>query len=496
MGRSSLVSKRGAAGVSAALATIAISWAIAVPVAAQEEQKSSVSQRATPPRPLDTAFLDPASLAGPDGDTGFRRVRQAGATFVRVMLNWNEVAPVGEVKPADFVARDPADPLYRWAELDRQVRAAAVRGLAPLVYVQAAPLWAQSGQKLRPNDGPVRPNPAALGDFATAAASRYSGSFGGLPRVRHWQVWNEPNLNIQLMPQFTGDTPVSADLYRSMVNAMAGAVHAVHRDNVVVAGGLAPFGGDSNDPSGGNVPNQERVRPMEFMRRLLAKRVEFDVWSHHPYTYGGPTHKAFHKNDVSLGDLDKMTSLLKTAERRGQIKSRGKVEFWVTEFSYDSQPADPKGLPPALHARWVSEALYRMWSDGVSLVTWFLIRDEPFPQGMFQSGFYTKDDRPKLALRAFRFPFVAFWAKNGSISYWGRTPAGVKKSVVIEQKAGKWRRVAVPTVDRYGIFSGRIENVRGSGSLRARLASGGDFSQPFSLTVPKDFRFCPWGSFC
>ncbi len=200
---------------------------------------------------------------------------------------------------------------------------------------------------------------------------------------------------------------------------------------------------------------------------------------------------------MSLGNLDKVRSLLDAAGQAGLIKSRGKPGFWVTEFSYDSQPADPKGLPSVLHARWVSEALYRMWSDGVTLVTWFLIRDEPFPQGMYQSGFYTKDNRPKLALRAFRFPFVAFWEKDGSISYWGRTPAGVKKAAVVEQKTGaRWRRVAVPTVDRYGIFAGKIENVRGSGSLRARLSSGGDFSQPFSLTVPKDFRFCPWGSFC
>ena len=52
-----------------------------------------------------------------------------------------------------------------------------------------------------------------------------------------------------------------------MVNAMARAVHAVHRDNVVIAGGLAPFGGDINDPSGGQVRDQERIHPLEFMRQ-------------------------------------------------------------------------------------------------------------------------------------------------------------------------------------------------------------------------------------
>ncbi len=416
--------------------------------------------------------------------------------------------------PAGFQPRDPADPRYAWSGVDRQILAANASGFAPLLYTQGAPVWAQAGGKLRPTDGPTRPSPAALADFASAAAKRYSGSFRRLPRARHWQVWNEPNLSIQLMPQSANGKPASPDLYRALVNATAQAVHAVRRDNIVIVGGLAPFGGDTNDPSGGNVPDQERIRPLEFMRQMLCMsrgpkpvptcnaKTELDVWAHHPYTYGGPTHSAFHADDVSLGDLVEMRSLLMAAAKAGRITSGGEPGFWVTEFSYDSKPADPKGLPAALHARWVSEALYRMWQSGVSHVTWFLLRDEPFPQQMFQSGLYSRgsngiaSDRPKLALRAFRFPFVAFWEKDGSISYWGRTPAGVQKRVVVEQKAGSWRRVAVPTVDRYGIFSGEIENVRGSGSLRARLASGGDFSQPFSLKVIKDFRFCPWGSFC
>ena len=101
------------------------------------------------------------------------------------------------------------------------------------------------------------------------------------------------------------------------------------------------------------------------------------------------------------------------------------------------------------------------------------------------------------ALRAFRFPFVAFRQKGGGIRYWGRTPAGVNKAVVVEQAQGsRWTRVAAPRVDSYGIFEGRVSNVRGNGPLRARLRDRSDRSQPFSLDVPTDFRFCPWGSFC
>jgi hypothetical protein len=144
-----------------------------------------------------------------------------------------------------------------------------------------------------------------------------------------------------------------------------------------------------------------------------------------------------------------------------------------------------------------------MWQNGVSLVTWFLLRDQPYPGDMFQSGLYYRgpngiaSDKPKLALRAFRFPFVAFRQKSGAIAYWGRTPASTEKAVVVEQRQGSgWRRLVAPKVDRYGIFKGPIGEARGSGPLRARLVDRSDVSLPFSLTVPKDFRFCPWGSFC
>ena len=122
---------------------------------------------------------------------------------------------------------------------------------------------------------------------------------------------------------------------------------------------------------------------------------------------------------------------------------------------------------------------------------------------MFQSGLYFRgddgiaSDKPKPSLRAFRFPFVAFRQKGGAIAYWGRTPAGVNKAVVVEQAQGsRWTRLVAPKVDRYGIFQGRVSKARGNGPLRARLADRSDRSSPFSLDVPADFRFCPWGSFC
>ena len=145
-----------------------------------------------------------------------------------------------------------------------------------------------------------------------------------------------------------------------------------------------------------------------------------------------------------------------------------------------------------------------MWSNGVTLVTWFLLRDEPFPDQFFQSGLYMRgpsgiaSDIAKPALRSFRFPFVAFRNKNKSITYWGRSPSSAKAKIVIEQRVkGKgWKRVLRLTTNRYGIFTGKLKKVPGNGPLRAKLANGKDFTHGFGLKPVKDFRFCPWGSFC
>jgi hypothetical protein len=454
------------------------------------------ARQSAPARPLHTAVLDPHSFSianDRDKRVAFNRMRTTGARFVRLFVDWGGVAPAGERKPAGFEASNPRDPAYRWGELDSELRLVASHGLTPIVYVQGAPKWAWGADSVLQT--PVKPSPAALADFATALTNRY-------PRVKYWQVWNEPNLWQFLFPQDENGKNFSPGWYRGMVNAMARAIHRRQRSDVVIAGALAPYGG-----------GEGRIRPMEFMRDMLCmskgrnpkatcdEKTEFDIWAHHAYSYGGPRSNAFHADDVAIGDLDEMHALLRAAKRAGNVVSRGQPDFWVTEYSYESRPPDKKGIPLDLHTRWVAESLYRMWQDRVSLVTWFYLRDGPTNEP-FQSGLYFRSpkgiasDTPKPALRAFRFPFVAF-RERGGLSYWGRTPFGVKRSVVVEQQAsGSWRRVAMPRVDRYGIFSGKVDRSLGSGPLRARLANGSDMSAAFSLTVPKNRRFCLFGIIC
>jgi hypothetical protein len=274
---------------------------------------------------------------------------------------------------------------------------------------------------------------------------------------------------------------------------------------------LAPFG----SPVG--------HMPLDFMRKLLCMsggrdprpecgaQVAFDVWSTHPYTSGGPTHHAYWPDDVSIGDLPEMRRLLRAAIRHGRVSSARSVEFWVTEFSWETNGPDPLGLRPKLHARWTSEALYRMWSSGVSLVTHWLLRDRPFPATANQSGLYfcglreTTDegscwasslgDVPKSrTIRAFRFPFVAF-PRNGRVFTWGRTPASKPGRVVIQRRTSSgWRRIGVLRANQYGIFQKTWRIAATRGVWRARLAPNGQASVGFSLRrVPDRALIHPFG---
>jgi hypothetical protein len=432
----------------------------------------------TPLRPLQTAIVDPDAFGGPDASLELQRAANAGATVIKVPLFWNSVAPA--TRPPGFTPSDPNDPSYNWSAMDAELKLLEAHGLTPLVYVSGPPTWA-----MRSADGVSRADPKEFGAFALAAVKRYSGS-SGLPRVRYWEAWNEPNK--VPAPQFKTSAP---GWYRQIVNAFAASVHT-RPGNLVVAGGLAPFGIST------------AAAPLGFMRSLLCVKpactdpVHFDVWSTDPYSAGGPSHHAARPNDVSVADLPKMKAVLDAGVAAGHVVSTVPVRFWVTEFSWDSNPPDPAGVPAKLEGRWVAEALYRMWTDGVSLVTWFNIRDHPIVSSPYQSGLYyagatPQTDRPKPALTAFRFPFVAY-ADHGRISVWGRTPTSKQGPVEIEQRTGAgWKRVATLGANGVGIFSADLDTGL-KGPLRAVVSRPAATSLPFSLVRPPDATYQPFGT--
>jgi hypothetical protein len=445
----------------------------------------SYSTRST--LPLRTAVFDPFTLNGSQYATGFQLTRRAGAAYVRIEVPWNEVAPARPAVPAD--AGDPSWSGYRWNWTDAKVKAAEEAGLTPYLQIGSTPGWAAARS--------TTPKVDLLGQFAKALALRYDGKHG-VPAVHVFQVWNEPNLSQDL-------SPVKASVYRSMVNAVAASVHGVGRGNLVVAGGLDPFGNKAK--------TWHSVSPLAYMRSLLCvskgthphrackNQIHFDVWSHHPYSFNGPFGHATRPDDVSLGDLPKMRQVLRSALKFHRIVSTHGVQFWVTEFSWDTQPPRRHAAPVGLASRWTAEALYQMWRSGVSLVTWFGLQDKggksPYQSGLF---FHTKTlarARPKPVRTAFRFPFVAYLGSH-TVSVWGRDATSDKQLVTIQRRSGTrghWRTVARVRSNRSGIFQAKLPLAATRKDQLRALAPGSGKSLAFSLTRPSPkLRYGPWGN--
>ena len=274
---------------------------------------------------------------------------------------------------------------------------------------------------------------AAFHDFALDLATHYKApQFGG--HVKYWGMWNEPNLPSFLSPQYVKKngkrTLVSADIYRTLLNRGARAVHQVDPDNRVIGGETAPFG-HPNSPSPLAVPPQAPVRDNSGQKTCSKSRVEADIWATHPYTSGNPgTTPSARTTSPSVilasGRSSSRARPARAASLNANQNVRRSIRLWNTEFSWDTKPPDDKGVPMKLHARWTAEALYRTWSLGIETLFWLQLRDYPVGD-VYQSGLYryknatTEMGAAKLSLTAFRFPFVAY-ASNGRIKVWGRTP--------------------------------------------------------------------------
>jgi hypothetical protein len=433
---------------------------------------------------------------GPVTERDLAQVRSSGASIARLTVSWRTIAPTRE--PATWTPTDPADENYDWNQLDADVSKLVAAGYEPLLTISGAPRWAQQAPVMGDPAAANEPDAKAFGLFAKAVAERYSGSFEDLPRVRYFQAWNEPNISLYLTPQLEDGKPVAALDYRALLNAFARAVHGVHSNNVAIAGGLAPF----RDITPSILSQDDDWGPAAFLRTVLclskslhstcSTRVDADVWALHPYTSGGPTHHAVLANDVSLGDLPKVKKILAAAGRVGHLRVPH-PQLWVTEFSWDSSPPDPQGVPMPLLTRWVAEAVYRLWQNDVRVVTWLQLRDQPLSEGYFQSGLRYAAGRAKPIVQAFRFPFVAF-ATRSSIAVWGRVPGGRAARVSIQwaPNGAGWKRVTTVSADVNGIFQGNVPS-RASGRLRAKVAGTSDASAAFSLTVPLDHFYNPFG---
>jgi hypothetical protein len=336
--------------------------AVALPAAAQATTRMPIG------------FYDDASFRwSTDSSANLAAAATAGASVIHTNANWATIAPT---RPASALSGD--DPAYRIADLDQLVAAASQHGLRVMVTIVGTPKWANGGTT--PNHMPRRLSD--LTAFAHMLATRYNGH-NGHGSVSLWSVWNEPNLQLFLTPQFSGKTVVSPGLYAKLYKAAYAGIKAGNSSAAVAIGETSPEGRDKPISTAGQ---GQSVAPATFARLLArTKGLKFAAYAQHPYptTPSGKALSLARYPNVTLPNLPRFEKDLAKFFHRT-------VPIWITEYGHQTKPAQARGVTYAQQAAYAKQALaYAKTDKNVDMFVWFTLRDSasnPWKSGLEQSN--------------------------------------------------------------------------------------------------------------
>jgi hypothetical protein len=326
-------------------------------------------------------FDDPSFRWSPTRAENLRQASAAGASVIHTTASWPGLAPT---KPANPSSGD--DPAYKLSDLDELVYQSGLYGLRVMIDINGTPKWA-NGDKA-PNVMPKR-----LGDLTTFAkmlATRYDGRQGH-GTVALWSVWNEPNLQLFLTPQFAGKKIVGPANYAKLFKAAYAGIKSGNPLSKVAIGETSARGRDK--PLAGVSAS---LAPGTFAKYLAkVPGLKFDAWAHHPYPTSPnlpPTQKVRYPNVVLL-TLPPFEKDLKTFFHRS-------VPVWITEYGHETKPPDPHGVSYATQSKYAVQALNIAKNDpNVQMFIWFVFHDTP--GNPWQSGLFTAGGSQKPAYDAF-----------------------------------------------------------------------------------------------
>jgi hypothetical protein len=344
---------------------------------------------------------DPSYRWVPHRMTRIQRSADDGATIVRLLVQWNLVAPQRPSRPTD-----PFDPEYKFDDVDEAVLAAQEHGQEAMLTISGTPRWAGAR---KPNRMPRRVRDFRL--FAQAIAARYSGRFEGFPFVRFWSVWNEPNLNLFLTPQF--DRRGRSIAPRNYAKLYAAAYAGIKAGNRLAQVGIGETSARGRDRRVAGVSDTHSPGRFAELVARANPRLKFDAWAHHPYP-SNPNLKPgqlVRWPNVSLASLPRFVKGLNSWFKRKSNK------VWVTEYGHQTRPEDSFGIPYAKQARYVRQSIAMARKmPFVGMFIWFVYQDD---QGQpWDSGLYTQDGAPKgRSPAAFRAVAAPLDARNGVYSF-------------------------------------------------------------------------------
>jgi hypothetical protein len=313
------------------------------------------------------------------------RVAEVNAKATRFDILWSLVA---HTEPE--AAADPADPAYDWSRIDAIMRALAADEIIPIVTVYSAPPWAANGRPIPEGTevNPSAPKAVNFARFMEAVATRYSGSFvpagatEPLPEIRHFEIWNEPNLGAFFSPQSRGKRRIGIVNYSRMLRAAYPVIKDANPDAVVIAG----VGGPTSSTAAG------RTSAEDWQKGIVRSGAPFDAYSQHVYPSRPPN-----KRTIVVPSWATIGVFLDELDRRP--RTRGKA-LYITEAGYTtaSTPFREVKVTPAQQAAYLDQImrLPAVRSGRIPAIVWFNLRDNVnWPGGLFYEDFAPK---PSYAL--------------------------------------------------------------------------------------------------
>ena len=340
------------------------------------------------------------------------------------------------------------------------------------------------------------PTTATAARDATTSGRLAAGSApapdGRLPKVDDFILWNEPNHQGLLLPQWEADktTPASPRVYRAMLRAAYAAVKSVRRSRSV----KVLIG---NTSSTGGARGAGPVAPMEFLRELACvdrrlrpittgscanfTMLPGDGWAHHPYSQNERPSRTskppLETDDLRLADLPKLAITLDILVTMGRLAPANR-EIHLTEFGYETQPVLGRPTIDELtQARWLTWAEYL--ADKIPAIrsfAQFLLRDQPpakervsesraRPFGQYSTGLLLADGKDKIAARTFVAGLFAQLRSKGRVLIFGRLRLGAGTRTVTVQRQlprGTWKTIDTLKIDGRSAFTRTISHTPGS----------------------------------
>lgn len=308
-------------------------------------------------------------------------LKATGTQVTRLDLFWGTAAPT---RPAN--AKDHTDPAYDWSWSDAVLCGLVREGVQPIVSVWNAPGWATGGARgVEVRGTQVAWNSRAprraqdFADFMQALATRYNGrtqvADGGACRVNFYEIWNEPNLQIYLYPQYSRKRVASAPKYVQMANRSVPAIKKANPRAVVITGVTGPKG--KSDKTG-----RGTIDWIKDLKRFGLK--SGSQYSQHIYPSTPPLSKrkifpSWNSLGAIAAEVDKLPG--------GKSK-----KIYITEASYTTGRTDyrPNVLFTEKQQATYMRDIFRLpivRSSRVPVVIWFQLQDNPsWPGGILRNA--------------------------------------------------------------------------------------------------------------